>query len=82
MPTKREKQAEFQKQYNALGFNNYLLGDEVITHVRDDGKVEIRVRKQINADEAKNFTLIFDTQTQVERLFGPIMKGLMYDYRR
>lgn len=76
MTTKRERQAEFQKQYNALGFNDYLLGDEAIVSMNEKGKIEVRIRKQISADESRIFTFQFDNQTQCERLIGPILKGL------
>lgn len=76
MTTKREKQAEFQKQYNTLGFNKYLLGDEAIVTLNQNNKIEVRVRKQLSADESRIITLQFDNQTQCERLIGPIMKGL------
>ena len=82
MTTKREKQAEFQKQYDALGFNDYLLGDEVIVTQNPQSKIEVRYRQQINREESRVFTMIFDNQTQVERLFRPIMKGLRDDHRR
>lgn len=76
MTTKREKQAEFQKQYNALGFNDYLLGDEAIISLNKQDKIEVRIRKQISADESRIITLQFDNQTQCERLITPILKGL------
>lgn len=76
MTTKRERQAEFQKQYNALGFNDYLLGDEAIVLMNKNEKIEVRIRKQLSKDESRIITLQFDTQTQCERLIGPILKGL------
>lgn len=82
MPTKRERQAEFQKQYNALGFNDYLLGDEVIVTMNEREKIEVRYRQQTSADESRVFTFQFDNQTQCERLLPSIMKGLTRDNRR
>lgn len=82
MTTKRQKQAEFQKQYNALGFNNYLLGDEVIVTINDNEKIEVRYRKQIDRENSKVFTFQFDNQTQCERLLPAIMKGLTSDHSR
>ena len=81
MPTKRERLNEFQKQYNALGFNDYLLGDEVIVTVNKNEKIEVRYRKQTSADESQIFTFQFDSQSQCERLLPAIMKGVTRDHR-
>lgn len=74
--TKREKLKEWQKNYDALGFSKFLCGDEAIVSVQEDGKIEVKVRKQTSMDESRNFRFVFDTQTQCERLIGPILKGL------
>ena len=76
MTTKRERQAEFEKHYNALGFNDYLCGHEAIVTITPNDKIMVKVRKQKSVDESRNYTLTFDTQTQLERLFPAIMKGL------
>ena len=76
MTTKREKLKESQEQYDKLGFQKFLCGDEVIVTVTPKDKIMIRIRKQTSADESRNFTFTFDTQSQCERLITPILKGL------
>ncbi|AWY09366.1 hypothetical protein vBRpoPV13_09 [Ruegeria phage vB_RpoP-V13] len=74
--TKREKLKAWQENYNALGFSKFLCGDEALVSVQEDGKIEVKIRKQTSVDESRNYRFVFDTQTQCERLIGPILKGL------
>lgn len=74
--SKREKLKEWQKNYDALGFSKFLCGDEALISVQENGKIEVRIRKQTSLDGSQNFRFVFDTQTQCERLIGPILKGL------
>ena len=75
-PTKREKLRRWQENYDKLGFSKFLCGDEALISAQEDGKIEVKIRKQISADESQNYRFVFDTQSQCERLIGPILKGL------
>lgn len=75
-PTKREKLRRWQENYDKLGFSKFLCGDEALVSVQEDGKIEVKIRKQTSSDESRNYRLVFDSQTQCERLITPILKGL------
>lgn len=42
----------------------------------EDDKIRLKVKTQINLEEFRVTFFTFDTQTQVERLFPALMKGL------
>jgi hypothetical protein len=50
-------------------------GDEVICYTKDD-RIRVAVKIQTGFNESKSTLLTFETQTQMERLFPAIMKGL------
>lgn len=51
-------------------------GDEVIVSTDDKGMIHLDVKIQESRDEFRAIKLSFETQTQMERLFYGIMKGL------
>lgn len=75
-PTKREKLKTWQENYDKLGFSKFLCGDEALITVMENGKIEVKIRKQISMDESQNYRFVFDTQSQCERLLPALIKGL------
>ena len=76
MTTKRETLREWQKSYDAIGFSKTIIGDEALVSMQDDGKIQVMIRQMQSADTGRTFRLVFDTQTQCERLIVPILKGM------
>lgn len=72
----REKLKKFQEDFDSHGFNHRHHGDEILVSVGEDGKIRLKVKTQINLEEFQVTFFTFDTQTQVERLFPALMKGL------
>jgi len=50
-------------------------GDEVIVHAEND-QINLAIKIQTGIADYRSIRLTFDTQTQCERLLGPILKGL------
>ena len=75
--SKSERLKAWQKDYEKLGFSKFLCGDEAIVTVTPDDKIMVRIRKQTSSDSSRNYILTFDTQSQMERLFPAVMKGLI-----
>ena len=73
--TKKERLRRFQTDFNNLGFNMNHHGDEVIVGCHEN-KIHMKVKIQLGLDEMRTVLLTFESQTQVERLFPAIMKGL------
>ena len=67
------------KENNAKGNNSPFdlshHGDEVICYTKDD-RIHVAVKIQTGLNEFRSTRLTFETQTQMERLFPAIMKGL------
>lgn len=74
--SKREKLKKFQEDFDSHGFNLRHHGDEILVSVDEDDKIRLKVKTQINLEEFRVTFFTFDTQTQVERLFPALMKGL------
>lgn len=74
--SKREKLKKFQEDFDSHGFNLRHHGDEILISVDEDDKIRLKVKTQINLEEFRVMFFTFDTQTQVERLFPALMKGL------
>lgn len=66
---------ENDRKGNNSPFDLSHHGDEVIVCTSDDC-IKIAVKVQTGRDEFRSTLLTFQTQTQVERLFPAIMKGL------
>ncbi|ACL81278.1 hypothetical protein [Silicibacter phage DSS3phi2] len=70
---------QLHKENNAKGNNSPFdlshHGDEVICYTKDD-RIHVAVKIQTGLDEFRSTLLTFETQTQMERLFPAIMKGL------
>lgn len=63
-------------------FNLQHHGDEVIVGSNEKDQIQLLVKVQTGHDTFRSTLLTFNTQTQVERLFPAIMKGLAYDNKR
>lgn len=51
-------------------------GDEIIVGLNQNGHLEMAVKIQTGIGEHRSTLLTFETQSQCERLFPAIMKGL------
>jgi hypothetical protein len=79
--SKWERLKKFQKDYDKLGFTNHHHGHEVLVHVGEDDKIRLTIKIQESLDTSRTMILCFDTQSQMERLFPSIMKGMNYVHR-
>lgn len=55
-----------------------MLGHEIIVEVGEDEKIRLKIRYQTSYDSSQVIRMTFDTQTQMERLFPSLMKGLTH----
>lgn len=69
------------KKGNNSVFNLGLHGDEVVVLTTESNQIQIAVKKQTSADSFRATYFTFESQSQAERLFPAIMKGLQNDHR-
>ncbi len=65
-----------EKKLRNQNFDLTHHGDEVIVTTDGDGVITIRIKIQTGMSEHRSILMSFETQTQLERLLPPILKGL------